>query len=344
MNQRHLARLARLSPSAVSLALRGSLQVSEATRERVRRLAEEVGYRPDATMTAMMRRLRKPPEIRERACFAVISFYDTPRPWEKSRHLTRIYDGMVLRARELGYRLEPLWLRAPGVTYRRFRAVLDARGIEGLLCFGSPDLDQEFPAELDRCAVVTAGLSIRTPLHRVISHFYNDTVRALEEMHRLGYQRPGLVVGRYENERGRYAHTAAYLGWCEHRLGPGHALPVHCVENLEPGPFLLWLKRQRPDAILFVHLNEMLPRLRAILREHRIRVPADLGVAALSHILDGTGFSGMQQNQELMGAWMVELLASRIASRDFGVPAIPRQEMVEGTWVRGRTLKQGIAY
>lgn len=140
--------------------------------------------------------------------------YDELRPSEGSVHLGRIYQSMNYRATELGYRLEPLWLRAPGMNYRRFRSVLDARGIEGLLCFGSPEFDQDFPAELNQCAVVTQGLSIRTPMHRVISHAFNDTVAAFSRLYQLGYRRPGLVLGQYEELRCAHAHSAAYLGWC----------------------------------------------------------------------------------------------------------------------------------
>jgi len=339
MNVRELARLADLSPTAISHALRGTNEVSAATRQRVRALADMVGYRPDPFIVQTMRRLRRPADERQHACFAVVSFYDTPHPWEGSRHLTLIYQGMTRRANELGYRLEPLWLRAPGMTYRRFRAVLDARGIEGVVCFGSPDFDQDFPTELDHYAMVTVGLSVRTRLHRVTSHFYNDTVRALEAVTRLGYRRPGLVVGRYEEARSGHAYTAAYLGWCEHRLGPRRALPVHFDDRGEEAPLMGWLEANRPDVVIFVHLSEMLPRFRAILQKHEIQLPRDVGVAALSHLLEGTGFSGMQQNQELIGAWAIELLAARIASRDFGIPVNPRVEMVEGRWIEGTTLR-----
>ncbi len=157
MNLRHLARLAGLSASAVSLALRDSPKISTATKAAVRQLAQKHGYKPDAKVVALMTHLRKPPAIRQEACFGVVSFYNHPRPWETSRHLTRIYEGMNQRATELGYRLEPLWLRAPGMTYRRLRGILDARGIEGLLCFGSPDLEQVFPDELASYAIVTIG-------------------------------------------------------------------------------------------------------------------------------------------------------------------------------------------
>jgi DNA-binding LacI/PurR family transcriptional regulator len=286
----------------------------------------------------MMTHLRKPRAVRQAACFGVVSFYRDAHPWETSRHLTQIYEGMKRRAGELGYRLEPLWLREPGMTYRRFRSILDARGIEGLLCFGSPDLEQEFPKELGHYAIVTVGLSIRTPLHRVTSHFYNDTVNVLERVHALGYRRPGLVLGRYEEARSGHAHTAAYLGWCQHRLGAGHALPVHLVDRVEERPLLDWMEEQRPDVMIFVHLYDMLPELRAVLRRNRVRVPGQLGVAALSQILEGSGFSGLQQNQPLMGAWAVELLAARITNHDLGIPANPRIEMVESRWIENGSL------
>lgn len=339
MNVRHIAKLAGVSPSAVSLALRDSPRISSRTKALVRKLARETGYAPDARIASLMRHLRKPPGVRQQACFGVISFYDTLRPWEKSRHLSKIYDGMQARAAELGYRLEPLWLRAPGMTCRRFGEILVARGIDGLLCFGSPDFNQEFPAELGRHAIVTVGLSIRTPLHRVTSHFYNDTLHALNRVRALGYKRPGLVLGTHEDTRSAYAHSAAYLGWCEHVLGAGAALPVLRLRELEEPPLTRWLVAHRPDVVVFVHLPDMIARFRAALRRLQIDLPKRLGVVVLSHEVEGTGFSGLQQNQKLMGAWAVELLAARIANHDFGIPAHPRTELVESEWVEGGSLR-----
>ena len=340
MNLRKLAVLADLSPSAVSLALRDSPKISVATRERVRLLAHKNGYVPDAKIVSLMRSLRQSRAIRQTACFGVVSLYDDSRPWERSRHLKRIYEGMVRRARELGYRLEPIWLRAPGMTYRRVRSILDTRGIEGLLCFGSGALEDDFPADLDHYAIVTIGLSIRTPLHRVTSHFYSDTITVLNRLHQLGYRRPGLVLGRYEQARTSHIHAAAYLGWCDRMLGSAPAVPTLCLDRVEEAPLIEWLAGQKPDAVVFVHLDDTLKELQTVLKKNRVRVPKDLGVAVLSHIVDGTGFSGMQQNQPVMGAWAVELLAARIANRDFGFPKNPRIEMVESEWVEGASLRQ----
>jgi LacI family transcriptional regulator len=246
---------------------------------------------------------------------------------------------MVRRAEELGYRLEPLWLKEPGMTYQRIRAILEARGIEGMLCFGSPDLMQEFPVEFDRCAVVTQGLSIQTPLHRIINHAYRDTIEALVHLYRRGYRRPGLVLGQYEDLRGAHAHAAAYLGWCELNLGRGKDLPILRLNELESLPLLKWHRRRRPDAIVIVHVPSALKELGAVLHGIGVKVPADLGVVVISPVIEGSGFSGVQENQLVMGQRAVELLVARIANRDFGTPEIPRIEMVEGHWIEGSSLR-----
>ena len=58
MNLRHIAKLAGVSPSAVSLALRDSPRISSATKQKVMRVAKETGYAPDAKIVDLMRHLR----------------------------------------------------------------------------------------------------------------------------------------------------------------------------------------------------------------------------------------------------------------------------------------------
>jgi len=339
MNLRELASKVGLSIAGTSFALGNSPKVSAATRVRVRKMAQRLGYQPDARVIEFMRHIRKPRGLRQTSCLAVSSLYDHPRPWEQSAHLSRMYAGMRQRAELLGYRLEPIWLREPGMTYRRIRDVLQARGIEGMLCFGSPNVDQVFPPEINLCAIVTQGRSIRTPLHRVVSHSFADTTTALDRLHRLGYRLPGLVLGNYEEQRSARTYAAAYLAWCEHHLGLHAIPPILRVDEVEGSTMIAWLGRHRPDAMVFVHRSDQLRHLRTVLKEKGIRAPNDLGVLAICPVLEGTDFSGMEENQALMGTWTVELLAARIANRDFGIPLYPRVEMVESLWREGRSLR-----
>lgn len=340
MSVRQIARLAGISPSAVSLALRESPKISEATRTKVRKLAKRLGYRPSAKVTELMAQVRASREARSEGCLGVISLYEHPRPWELSKHLSGIYASMERRAYDLGYRLDPLWMKAPGMSYRRFRSVLDTRDIQGLLCFGSPILDDRFPDELDHYAVATVGLSIQTPMHRVTSDFYDDTAHALNKVHALGYRRPGLVISRYEEIRSAHAHSSAYLGWCERELPGSKPIPVLRLDWMEQRPFVEWFRQNRPDVIIVVHVSDALPELSKLLRSQQINARGQVGVAVLTHDLEGTEFSGMQQNQVLMGAWMVELVVARMMNRDFGIPANPRIELVASRWVDGDSLRR----
>jgi len=54
VTQREIARAAGLSQTAVSLALRNGSGVSRATVERVRVVAQRLGYRPDPLISALM--------------------------------------------------------------------------------------------------------------------------------------------------------------------------------------------------------------------------------------------------------------------------------------------------
>jgi LacI family transcriptional regulator len=334
---RRIAALLKLSPAAVSMALHDHPRIPEATKRQVRRAARKLGYKPNAKVAELMSQVRSSRRPVAQGCFAVISFYEQDRPWEQSLHLARMYESMLSRADALGYRLEPIGMDGPGMTPRRVRAILDARGIEGILCFGSPRFDQEFPRELDHYAVVTQGWSIKTPLHRVINHGFNTTWRALEKVHEMGYRRPGMVLGENIHTRGAHANLSAYYGWCESMFGSPEFLPVlrlGDMARLRP-----WLKLHRPDAFLLNQDYQAVPEFWRYLAAHDIRVPQDLGVLAISQVLEGTPLSGFEENQALMGICAVELLVSRIMNRDLGLPAAPRLEMVECRWVVGSSLR-----
>lgn len=44
-----------------------------------------------------------------------------------------------------------------------------------------------------------------------------------------------------------------------------------------------------------------------------------------------------------MGEWAADQLVARINHRDFGIPAHPHIEMVEGCWVEGTSLRSPAA-
>jgi hypothetical protein len=250
---------------------------------------------------------------------------------------------MIQRAYELRYRIEPLWLRAQGMTHARLCRILDARGIEGLLCLGSPDADEIFPAEFDHYAIVAQGVSIRTNLHRVATHATADMTRTLDAIYRLGYRRPGLVLGDKMATRSADAYLGAYLGWCHQKFGKPLPTTLLRLVQVDEAAVLRWLKQQKPDVVVVVLSREDLLKFGSVLQRNGLRWPQDFGVAAICQFLEGTEFAGMEANQRLLGAWSVELLTDRILNHDLGIPQHPRLLMVESHWVSGRSLRLSLA-
>lgn len=74
------------------------------------------------------------------------------------------------RAKELGYLLEPFWLRAPGMAGRRAATVLQARGIESVIVAPLPDGAHTLDFGWESFAVTAVGHSLEKPeLHHVES-------------------------------------------------------------------------------------------------------------------------------------------------------------------------------
>jgi len=72
--------------------------------------------------------------------------------------------------------------------------------------------------------------------------------------------------------------------------------------------------------------------LRQFLRRRRLRVPRDIGIALLDSNPDQDLFSGMSQDYQAVGPMAIEMLIGRVLLRDFGEPAHPKTELVEGYW------------
>ena len=162
-------------------------------------------------------------------------------------------------------------------------------------------------------------------------YFYTDGLIAYTSIWERGYRRIGLIISKVSRTR----FSAGYL------LGQMrmNARPVikPLVLSLERNDATLnklaaWLKHEKPDALLTdePYLNDMLKRL-------GVRVPEDVGLAAMS-VLDGNADAGIYQNSEEIGKVAIQLLISLLHHNETGIPKICREVLIEGHWVDGSTL------
>jgi LacI family transcriptional regulator len=336
-----IARAAGLSKSAVSMALRNHPDLAPATRERVCRLAEEMGYRPDPALSALSSYRHGKRGVAGGETLAWVTNWRTSEEWRRTSPVYRGYFvGACRRAERLGYRLEHFWMGEPGMTRERFEQILHSRGIRGLLLAPLPLPPVPFDLTWSRYAAVTIGTSIsRPPLHRVTFSPYGSTNLVLESLRRRGYRRIGCVLPVEANERTEHAWLAAFLLF-QFRHAEDYAVPPLLLQPDENrrSRFCGWLDAHRPDAVVTVGA-----RFPMMVREwclgNGIRVPDDCGIAVISNVpLDGD-LSGIHEPSEDMGETAVDVLTGMLYRNDLGPPRLPRRTLLEGTWVEGGTVR-----
>lgn len=341
MNIRELAAHARLSKGAVSLALRDHASISAATRRRVKALAKKFAYIPDPTLAKVMSAVSRRRTANITAPLGIISLWPQPRVWQEHASLRRFYQGLVTRARELGYRTEEFWMGGGAMLPQRVEQILLARGIEGLLVLNYPRAPAvlEMNVEPFACAVIGRAL-IRPRLFSTDHDHHQGLFQVIDQLHAAGYHRPGFILQHEVNERTMHCWAAAYQFWSS-SLPRGMQMPILYVNSMDVGPgqktdvaqIKKWFRRHRPDAILSHGIG-----MKRLIEAADIRVPRDAGFASLFWIGAQEGCAGLDLQDEVVSGRAVELVLEQLRHNQRGVPSASETVLFPGIWRPGPSL------
>ncbi|MEI6465083.1 MAG: helix-turn-helix domain-containing protein, partial [Verrucomicrobiota bacterium] len=119
-----VARRAGVHAATVSRALRDDPRITPAQRKKVRRVAEELGYRTNPLVAALMsaRRAGLPPAYK--ATFACLTRYPAEQAAKFHRDYGELLAGARARALAQGYRVEEFNTHAPDLSARRLTEIL----------------------------------------------------------------------------------------------------------------------------------------------------------------------------------------------------------------------------
>lgn len=326
---RTVAALADVSKSTAALALKNDHRISEATRAKVHAAAERVGYQLNPVVGKLMAQLRVGRAARYRATLALLNgseqrdLRQTP-----GSHRARLTEGIVARARELGYEIQQFRLRDPELNGARLHRIFRARGIEGAVVV-SPRDHLGLPAEFDelwsRYPVISAGRRVLDPpISCAANDQYATMLMAVRETRALGRRRLGLVMNR--DERLEHRFTAGF--WAGHiDVPPRRWLPVLDLKA-DPDGLPDWLRTHRPDAILTYD-----PCLPDLLRRAGLRPFQDVTLVHVDWTPALKGWYGADQRTEELGAVAIEMLIGQIQRHEMGPPRLQRFSLVESRWV-----------
>ena len=193
-----IAKRAGVHVTTVSLALRNHPSLPEATRERLRKLAESMGYKPDPGLRALMNYRRNLRQRREVQTLAYVTNWDSRWVWKEFPAHVQFFEGASQRAQELGYALEHFWLGEPLLSERRLGDILYARGIAGVV-LASQRFDKDGPLDFDwtRFAAVKIDYFPHEPQLHIVTNDQRSILRlATRQVLAAGYKRVGLVSHR----------------------------------------------------------------------------------------------------------------------------------------------------
>jgi LacI family transcriptional regulator len=270
---------------------------------------------------------------------AAIAYLNTwwPRTaWEECSTKTGQFRGAEARAGELGYRLENFWLREPGSSARRLSQILRARGIRGLLIGPIQHPEEPLPLPWAQLTVATISYSLRAPeVHRACHAHFRGMYRTMDELIRRGFRRIGFVTSREFEYRVYSLWEAAYRVH-QHRLPAAARLePLVFPREAEPAALRAWVKATRPEVVV-----NAVPGVYELLRAAGWRMPQDLSFVHLdlSARLKAAGVAGIDQLSGIVGGAALELVINQLHTNVGGPPDHPVTQLIEGTWIEGRTL------
>lgn len=320
--------------ATVSLALRNHASIPLQTRQRVAAWARKLGYRPHPAVTTLMARIRSRRRGPFRPVIAGVTTW-TAAPAGRDPTRRRFYAGAAARAGELGYALEEFWAFAPGQTGPRLDRILQARGIDGLLIF---PLERPVPLPFDwtRFAGATIGYTFdQAALHRAVPAYFENVVIALRELHRRGYRRVGLVNTLALRDRLLRNWLGAFCAWeSEDGLAPAEAILQ--IQPDDDASFRAWLRRYRPDAIIYGG-TPVLAWVKAL----GLAAPRDLGLVALcvAGTPVGARVARVVEKPEVVGAAAVDLVIEQLQRNECGLPSDAKEVVITGQWVEGGTVR-----
>lgn len=322
-----------LSTATVSRALRRHACVDPATRDRVLALAAKTGYHSNALVNALMVQVRNRKRLKPTGeVVAYLTSHSTENDWRRHPSHVQQFEGAFQRAEALGFRLQPFWMGDRGVHSRQIARVLFNRSVRGSLL--PPIAVDHPPLELDwtRHAIVTIGYPFRqATMHQAAHDNVSLMATCYAQLKKLGHGRIGLAILCSDNALTRHLWVTSFLG--QWQFGGERIDPFLIEDYNDPQPFLKWLKRVRPQAVIGIWQD--LPLL--WMRDAGIRVPQDISYATLD-LGDRVGkLAGMLQNNHGIGAAAMDLLAGQLFRNEIGIPAIPQITMVDGTWMDGPT-------
>lgn len=306
MTIKDIARLAGVTHSTVSRSLNDSPLVSAATKERIKRIAAEQGYSPNA----FARRL-----VTRKSRTLGVFFLSRDEIQFMENFGTQFLDGIAQQSNQRGYDLLFFTMTRDRSAQKPYLQLCREKHVEGVIFIGmtsdDPHLAEIAASDIPACVIdyPVSGPSVGT----VTSDNEKGIRAALDHLRDLGHRNIGFLGGP-EVSSVAVIREETYRSWMAGQ-GLGRFVRVWRggftkASGSQRGAEIL-ADPHRPTAVVAANDFMALGMLRAC-RDRGIRVPAEISLVGYDNAAAGEyadpGLTTVAQNAAAMGASAVDFL------------------------------------
>ncbi len=330
---RDIAQKVGVSTASVSLALRNKGNLSAERVEQIRRVAEEMGYRPSPLLSSLATKRFRARSTVDGMPLGLLCSH-SPNPREKPAFRGNYLDNLRMFAGELGYSLAD-YTEDGSEDVGKLSRTLYNRGVQGLVL--GPVFDPSTFEGLDwsNFSVIQCGRFQTTlPFHIVRPNIFQAVKLAFSKAEDRGYRRIGFAMGHHqpilEDDESRYGAAIALQ---REKLAEEDQIPIFWGSFEELNQLGPWVKEHKPDLVIGFHSGVMWA-----IRDAGYRVPEDIGFLSL-HGAARDGVAGLEQNNRMIARQTIQQLDQMIRHNERGMPDAPLHILVDSTFVEGNTLR-----
>lgn len=299
-----IAREAGVSKSTVSRALTNHPRISDSTKERILKISERLGYRPDPAMRILCSyrdAKRQQESIREFPIAIVTDFAEPP----KGIYVPNLIQDIKENAVGIGYIISVI----DASEYPRPEAVanvLKSRGVRGIImmAISRKDFAEQFPWG-DFCVVLHGQPQFRPPCHMVREDRFDRMVKAIRRSWELGYRHPAFVMVS-QSQESRYFNlmSGAYFSEIARLTGAPSLIPPRQISPDETAKDIRdWFDTEKPDVIIAENEGVYIR-----LQNAGLQIPRDLGYISIFRHPDHPEIAGFGMETKGIAVTMVHQL------------------------------------
>lgn len=328
-----VAKAANVHQTTVSLALNNDPRIAEATRLKIQKIAQEMGYTPDPALSSLVSYRRNNRKARLQESIALIFDIKNPRIFEESDYLPTIKSVTIERANVLGYKVEVFFKDIDFSSNEMLDRVLKTRGIRGVLLGAIYDPETRIELDWNSYSVVKIGENpMDLDIDTVMGNYFYASRTILRKLKEAGYERPAMAGSDTDERNTRNGYSAGFLFGQHKHFSPENRIPYYVFEWKSgqeiQDEIYQWLKEVKPDAFISFWNNLVDPVLR--LQRETGHVCRFVCAAA-----DQNTFchGGIRNDYRRVTETAIDLLAAKMRIHQKGLPERSTLTLVESEWL-----------